>query len=106
MIRRPPRSTLFPYTTLFRSAALMRIKGTPLGFAATTDCRGRYCYLNPKGGGAAAVAEAYRNLSCVGALPLALTDCLNFGSPAKPAAYYHSASCIAGVAEAREILAT
>ena len=87
-------------------AAVVRIKGTPLGFAATTDCRGRYCYLNPKGGGAAAVAEAYRNLSCVGALPVALTDCLNFGSPEKPDAYYQLASCIEGVAEACEILET
>ncbi|MEJ7872278.1 MAG: phosphoribosylformylglycinamidine synthase subunit PurL, partial [Rubrobacteraceae bacterium] len=48
-------------------AAVMRIKGTSLGFAVTTDCGGRHCYLDPKGGGAAAVAEAYRNLSCVGA---------------------------------------
>jgi phosphoribosylformylglycinamidine synthase len=48
-------------------AAVMRVKDTTLGFAATTDCKGRYCYLDPRGGAAAAVAEAYRNLSCVGA---------------------------------------
>jgi len=87
-------------------AAVVRIKGTPLGFAATTDCRGRHCYLAPKGGGMTAVAEAYRNLSCVGALPVALTDCLNFGSPEKPDAYYQFASCIEGVAEACEVLGT
>jgi phosphoribosylformylglycinamidine synthase subunit PurL len=87
-------------------AAVVRIKGTPLGFAATTDCRGRHCYLDPKGGGVSAVAEAYRNLSCVGALPVALTDCLNFGSPEKPDAYYQFASCIEGVAEACEVLGT
>ncbi len=87
-------------------AAVVRIKGTPLGFAATTDCRGRHCYLDPKGGGVTAVAEAYRNLSCVGALPVALTDCLNFGSPDKPDAYYQFASCIEGVAEACEVLET
>ena len=87
-------------------AAVVRIKGTPLGFAATTDCRGRHCYLNPKGGGVTAVAEAYRNISCVGALPVALTDCLNFGSPEKPDAYYQFASCIEGVAEACEVLET
>jgi phosphoribosylformylglycinamidine synthase len=87
-------------------ATVVRIKGTTLGFAATTDCRGRHCYLDPKGGGAAAVAEAYRNLSCVGALPVALTDCLNFGSPEKPDAYYQFASCIEGVAEACEVLGT
>jgi phosphoribosylformylglycinamidine synthase len=87
-------------------AAVVRIKGTTLGFAVTTDCRGRHCYLDPKGGGAAAVAEAYRNLSSVGALPVALTDCLNFGSPEKPDAYYQFASCIEGVAEACETLET
>ena len=87
-------------------AAVMRIKGTSIGFAATVDCRGRYCYLDPKGGGAAAVAEAYRNLSCVGAEPVALTDCLNFGSPEKADAYYQFASCIEGMAEACEVLGT
>jgi phosphoribosylformylglycinamidine synthase subunit PurL len=87
-------------------AAVMRIKGTSTGFAATTDCRGRYCYLDPKGGGAAAVAEAYRNLSCVGAEPVALTDCLNFGSPEKADAYYQLAACIEGMAGACEVLGT
>ena len=87
-------------------AAVMRIKGTFRGFAATADCRGRLCYLDPKGGGAAAVAEAYRNLSCVGAEPVALTDCLNFGSPEKADAYYQLAACIEGMAEACEVLGT
>ncbi len=87
-------------------AAVMRVKGTTRGFAATTDCRGRHCYLDPRGGGAAAVAEAYRNLSCVGAEPVALTDCLNFGSPEKPDAYYQLVACIEGVAEACEALGT
>jgi phosphoribosylformylglycinamidine synthase subunit PurL len=87
-------------------AAVMRIKGTSRGFAATADCRGRHCYLDPKGGGAAAVAEAYRNLSCVGAEPAALTDCLNFGSPEKTDAYYQLAVCIEGMAEACEALGT
>jgi phosphoribosylformylglycinamidine synthase II len=87
-------------------AAVMRIKGTALGFAATTDCRGQHCYLDPKGGGAAAVAEAYRNLSCVGAEPVALTDCLNFGSPEKPGTYYQLAACIEGMADACEVLGT
>ncbi len=87
-------------------AAVMRIKGTTLGFAVTTDCRGRHCYLDPKGGGAAAVAEAYRNLSCVGAEPVALTDCLNFGNPEKADAYYQLAACIEGMSEACEVLGT
>ena len=87
-------------------AAVMRIKGTALGFAITTDGRGRHCYLDPKGGGAATVAEAYRNLSCAGAEPVAATDCLNFGSPEKPDAYYQLAACIEGMAEACEAFGT
>jgi phosphoribosylformylglycinamidine synthase len=87
-------------------AALMRIKGTTLGFAVTTDGRGRHCYLDPRGGGAATVAEAYRNLSCVGAEPVAVTDCLNFGSPEKPDGYYQLAGCIEGMAEACEAFGT
>jgi phosphoribosylformylglycinamidine synthase II len=85
-------------------AALMRIKGTPLGFAATTDGRGRHCYLDPKGGGAATVAEAYRNLSCVGAEPVAVTNCLNFGNPEGIESYYQLAACVEGMAEACEAL--
>jgi phosphoribosylformylglycinamidine synthase subunit PurL len=87
-------------------AAVMRIKGTGLGFAVTTDGRGRHCYLDPKGGGAATVAEAYRNLSCVGAEPVAVTDCLNFGNPDKSEGYYQLAACIEGMAEACEAFGT
>ena len=87
-------------------AAVMRIKGTTLGFAVTTDGRGRHCYLDPRGGGAATVAEAYRNLSCVGAEPVAVTDCLNFGSPEKQDGYYQLAACVEGMAEACEALGT
>ena len=87
-------------------AAVMRIKGTKLGFAITTDGRGRHCYLDPRGGGAATVAEAYRNLSCVGAEPVAVTDCLNFGSPEKREGYYQLAECIEGMSEACEVFGT
>jgi len=87
-------------------AAVMRIKGTKLGFAVTTDVRGRHCYLDPRGGGMAAIAEAYRNLSCVGAEPVAVTDCLNFGNPEKPEGYYQLAECIEGMAEACEVFGT
>jgi phosphoribosylformylglycinamidine synthase II len=87
-------------------AAVMRIKGTELGYALTTDGRGRHCYLDPRGGGAATVAEAYRNISCVGAEPVAITNCLNFGSPEKPEGYYQLAECIEGMAEACEALGT
>ena len=87
-------------------AAVMRIKGTKLGYAITTDGRGRHCYLDPRGGGAATVAEAYRNLSCVGAEPVAITNCLNFGNPEKPEGYYQLAECIEGMAKACEALGT
>ena len=87
-------------------AAVMRVKGTKRGFAVTTDGRGRHCYLDPRGGGAATVAEAYRNLSCVGAEPVAVTDCLNFGSPEKPDGYYQLAECIEGMSEACEAFGT
>jgi phosphoribosylformylglycinamidine synthase subunit PurL len=87
-------------------AAVMRIKGSSLGFAVTTDGRGRHCYLDPRGGGAATVAEAYRNLSCVGAEPVAVTDCLNFGSPEKPDGYFQLAECIEGMSEACEVFGT
>jgi phosphoribosylformylglycinamidine synthase subunit PurL len=87
-------------------AAVMRIKDTELGFAVTTDGRGRHCYLDPRGGGAATVAEAYRNLSCVGSEPVAVTDCLNFGSPEKPDGYYQLAECIEGMSEACEVFGT
>ena len=87
-------------------AAVLRIKGTDLGFAATTDGRGRHCYLDPRSGGAATVAEAYRNLSCVGAEPVAVTDCLNFGSPERPDGYYQLAECIEGISEACEVFGT
>ncbi|MDF2702626.1 MAG: phosphoribosylformylglycinamidine synthase subunit [Rubrobacteraceae bacterium] len=87
-------------------AAVMRVKGTKLGYAMTTDGRGRHCFLDPRGGGAATVAEAYRNLSCVGARPLAITNCLNFGSPEKPEGYYQLAESIEGMAQACESLET
>ncbi|MBT9311173.1 phosphoribosylformylglycinamidine synthase subunit PurL [Leptothoe kymatousa] len=69
------------------------------GVAATTDCNPRYVYLNPYGGGLAAVAEAARNLSCVGAEPIAVTDNLNFGSPEKPVGYWQLAEACRGLAD-------
>jgi phosphoribosylformylglycinamidine synthase len=71
-----------------------------IGVAATTDCNARYVYLDPYEGAKAAVAEAARNLSCVGAEPLAVTDNLNFGSPENPVGYWQLASACRGIAEA------
>ncbi|MFB2833749.1 phosphoribosylformylglycinamidine synthase subunit PurL [Floridanema evergladense] len=70
------------------------------GVAATVDCNSRYVYLNPYEGAKAVVAEAARNLSCVGAEPVAVTDNLNFGSPEKPVGYWQLAESCRGIAEA------
>ncbi|HEY9734757.1 MAG TPA: phosphoribosylformylglycinamidine synthase subunit PurL [Trichocoleus sp.] len=76
------------------------------GLAATVDCNSRYVYLNPYEGAKAAVAEAARNLSCVGAEPLAVTDNLNFGSPEKPIGYWQLAEACRGLATACEFFET
>lgn len=79
-------------------AALLRVKGTSKGLALSTDGNGRYCYLDPYVGGMIAVAEACRNVSCTGALPIALTDCLNFGNPERPEIYAQMERAIEGMA--------
>jgi phosphoribosylformylglycinamidine synthase subunit PurL len=71
-----------------------------IGVAATTDCNPRYVYLNPLEGAKMAVAEAARNLSCVGAEPIAVTDNLNFGSPEKPIGYWQLANACTGISTA------
>ncbi len=85
-------------------AAVLRVKDTEKGIAVTTDGNGRYAYLDPFTGGAIAVAEACRNLACVGAEAIALTDCLNFGSPERPEGYFQLEECIKGMARACEVL--
>ncbi len=86
-------------------AAVLRIKGTNRAIALSTDGNGRSCYLNPRAGGAMAVAEAARNVVCAGARPVAITNCLNFGSPDNPDVYYQLAEVIDGIAEACSALA-
>ncbi len=76
------------------------IANPKLGVAATVDCNPRYVYLNPYEGAKMVVAEAARNLSCVGAEPVAVTDNLNFGSPEKPIGYWQLANACKGLAEA------
>ncbi len=70
------------------------------GIAMTTDCNGRYCWLDPSMGARIAVAESVRNLACCGAEPAALTDCLNFGNPEKPEVFYTFEKAIDGMSEA------
>jgi len=81
-------------------AAVLRVKGTEKGIALTVDGNSRYCYLDPYVGGALAVAEAARNLACVGARPIGLTDCLNFGSPENPEVMWQFSQVIKGMRDA------
>src|SRR5262249_52800499 len=81
-------------------AAVLRLPGSRLGLALTTDGNGRYCRLDPYAGAQIAVVEAARNLVAVGARPLAVTDCLNFGSPDRPEVYWQLQRAVEGIAAA------
>ena len=81
-------------------SAILRIKGTKKALAVSCDGNGRYCYLDPYEGGKIAVAEAARNLACSGAKPLAITNCLNFGTPTDPEVFYQFTRCAEGMAKA------
>ncbi|CAN5668533.1 phosphoribosylformylglycinamidine synthase subunit PurL [soil metagenome] len=87
-------------------AGVIRFRGSRRGLAATTDCNGRYCWLNPREGAKAAVAEAARNLVCSGALPTAVTNNLNFGNPLKPHIYHQLREAVLGMAEACALFET
>ncbi|MFC4638682.1 phosphoribosylformylglycinamidine synthase subunit PurL [Deinococcus hohokamensis] len=87
-------------------AAVMRVKDSGMGVAATSDCNPRFVQLDPYTGAAAAVAEAARNLACVGATPLAITDNLNFGNPHRPEVYYQLQQAVQGIADACRALNT
>ena len=83
---------------------MVRVLDGPKGLALTTDVTPRYCEADPFEGGKQAVAEAWRNLTAVGAKPLALTDNLNFGNPEKPEIMGQFVGCVRGIAEACEAL--
>ena len=87
-------------------AAVVRIKGTGKALALKTDCNPRYTYLNPYKGSKIAVAESARNVVCMGAKPIAITNCLNFGNPYNPEIFWQFKECIRGIAEACRILET
>ncbi|MCC6792636.1 MAG: phosphoribosylformylglycinamidine synthase subunit PurL, partial [Thermomicrobiales bacterium] len=91
---------------LHGDAAVIRIKDTPSGLAIKTDCNPRYVYLDPYVGGMHAVAEAARNVSCVGAEPVAATNCLNFGNPERPEIYFQLKRAVEGMAAACRALET
>jgi phosphoribosylformylglycinamidine synthase len=81
-------------------AALVRIHGTNRALAMSTDCTPRYCYADPVEGGKQAVAETWRNISAVGATPLAITNCLNFANPQRPEIMGQIVGCLDGMAQA------
>jgi phosphoribosylformylglycinamidine synthase len=81
-------------------AAVLRVKGTRLGLAMTTDCNSRYCHLDPHLGAQLAVAEAARNIVATGARPLAVTDCLNLANPDRAEVFWELEETIAGLAQA------
>jgi phosphoribosylformylglycinamidine synthase len=81
-------------------AAIVRVHDSEKALAITTDCTPRYCFADPVEGGRQVVAEAWRNLTAVGARPLAVTDNLNFGNPERPEIMAQLAGCIEGMAEA------
>ncbi|REE90587.1 phosphoribosylformylglycinamidine synthase subunit II [Paenibacillus taihuensis] len=87
-------------------AAVVTIRGTRKALAMTTDCNGRYVYLDPEVGGRIAVAEAARNIVCSGAEPLAITDNLNFGNPEKPEVFWQIEKAADGISEACRTLDT
>ncbi len=87
-------------------AAVLRVRKTNKALALTTDCNGRYCYLNPYKGAIQAVSEAARNIVCSGGQPVAITNCLNFGNPYKPEIYYGFSEAVRGMGEACRVFGT
>jgi len=87
-------------------ASLVRVRGTKKALAMTTDVNARYLYLNPRVGAKMAVAEAARNIVATGALPIGITDGLNFGSPDNPEVYYELDQAVAGINEVAKQLNT
>ena len=81
-------------------AAVLRIADTGRAIAVSSDCNGRYCYLDPYVGAQIAFAEAARNVACAGGRPAAITDCLNFGNPEKPEVFWTFHESVRGMSDA------
>lgn len=88
------------------AAASVKIKHTTKALVMSVDCNSRYVHADPEVGCAIAVAEAARNISCTGATPLAVTNCLNFGNPYNPEVYWQFVGAIKGMKKACEALGT
>jgi phosphoribosylformylglycinamidine synthase len=87
-------------------AGVVRIDGTDLGLALTVDCNARLVALDPYEGAKAAVAEAARNIACTGAVPIGVTDCLNFGNPERPEVFFQFQEACRGIGDACRIFET
>lgn len=87
-------------------APVVRLKGTKKALVVSTDCNSHYIYADPEKGAAIAVAEAARNISCSGAKPVAITNCLNFGSPLNPEVYWQFAMTVKGMSRACKLYDT
>jgi len=87
-------------------AGVIRVRDAEFGLAVSVDGNSRYVRLDPYEGGKAVVAEAARNVACTGARPLGITDCLNFGSPERPAVFYQFKESCRGIADACRALDT
>ncbi len=87
-------------------AAVLRILGEDKGIAVSSDCNSKHCYLDPYNGGAGATAEACRNVAAVGARPIAIVDCLNFGNPEKPDVFWQFRETIRGMSDMCKVLQT
>jgi len=87
-------------------AAVLRILGEDKGIAVSSDCNSRHCYLDPYNGGAGAVAEACRNVAAVGARPLAIVDCLNFGNPEKADVFWQFRETVRGMSDMCKVMQT
>ena len=81
-------------------AGVLQVPGTEFGLAITVDCNARRVALDPYEGGKAVVAEAARNIACTGALPIGITDCLNFGNPEKPEVFFQFREACRGISDA------
>ncbi len=93
-------------TNMPSDAAIIRLHGRSDGIVVTADCNSRYVYSHPERGAALAVAEAARNITCSGGIPIGVTNCLNFGNPYNPEVYFQFAQAIKGMGAACKVFGT